>query len=342
MTPQLTAFIRDMPKVELHVHLEGAIRPEMLLHLAQRNNIDLPYKTVAELRDWYTFRNFPHFVEIYVKITSCLKTADDIELIAREFLQGQAEQNIRYTEITYTALTIYETCNISFDDQFAALNRARAWAEQELGVSMNVIVDIAREVTPEKGMLTTEQVIKNYGKGVAALGLGGYEVGHPPEKFRTCFDVANAAGVPCILHAGETGGPDSIWGALRVANSRRIGHGVRCIEDESLVEYLREHQVPLEVSPTSNVCLNVAPSIAQHPIQTLMNRGLYITLNSDDPPMFNTTLTDEFLKCAEAFNWNQETCEKLTLNAIRVSLLSESEKKGRETEFRAEFDRLAS
>ncbi len=336
----LAAFIRAMPKVELHVHLEGAIRPETLLRLARRNHVALPYYTVQELRQWYKFRDFPHFVEIYVKISSCLKTADDIELIAREFLIGQAEQNIQYSEPTYTAHTIYQLCKISFADQFAALNRARAWAEQELGVTMNVIVDIAREVNPESGMVTAEQVIKHYGKGVGALGLGGYEVGHPPEKFQEAFDLVNAAGIPCILHAGETGGADSIWNALRVGNSRRIGHGVRCLEDPALVDYLRAHQIPLEVCPTSNVCLNVALSIAQHPIRTLIQKGLYVTLNSDDPPMFNTTLTDEFLKCADAFAWDKEICEKLTLNALRASLLSAEDKMSLEQEFRAEFARL--
>lgn len=338
----LEKFIRAMPKVELHVHLEGSIRPETLLRLARRNRVALPYATVQELQQWYTFRDFSHFVEIYVNISSCLKTADDVELIAREFLTGQAEQNIRYSEPTYTAHTIFQHCGIPFDEQFAALQRARMWAERELGVTMNVIVDIAREVTPESGMVTAEQVVKHYGNGIGALGLGGYEVGHPPEKFQAAFDLANAAGVPCILHAGETGGADSIWSALRAGKSRRIGHGVRCLEDPALVEYLKASQIPLEVCPTSNVCLNVAPSLREHPLPTLLDQGLYITLNSDDPPMFNTTLTDEFLKCAETFGWDHTMCEQLTLNALRAALLAAKDKMSLEQEFRTEFARLAS
>jgi len=341
MNSQLESFIRAMPKVELHVHLEGAIRPETLLELAQRNHISLPFNTVEGVREWYAFRDFPHFVEIYVAITKCLKTPDDIEWIAREFLANQAQQNIKHSEVTYTAYTIYDHCGIAFDDQFAALERARAWAARALGVTMNLIVDIAREVEPEIGMITAEQVIRNYGKyGVSALGLGGYEVGHPPEKFRAVFERANAAGVPCILHAGETGGADSIWSALNVANSRRIGHGVRCLDDPMLVTYLRTRQIPLEVCPTSNVHLGVAPSIAKHPIQKLIDAGLYVTLNSDDPPMFNTTLTNEYLKCADAFGWDAANCEKLSLNALRASLLPHSRKNALEQEFHAEFARL--
>lgn len=337
----LESYIRAMPKVELHVHLEGAIRPETLLMLAQRNHITLPYETVNGLREWYTFRDFPHFVEIYVAISRCLKTPADLELIAREFLAGQAAQNIKHSEVTYTAYTIYQICGITFDEQFKAIERAREWGERELGVTMNLIVDIAREVKPEIGMVTAEQVIQNYGKrGVSALGLGGYEVGHPPEKFRAAFERANAAGVPCILHAGETGGPESIWSAIRTADTKRIGHGVRSIQDNALIDYLRKHQIPLEVCPTSNICLDVYPDMAEHPIQKLIDAGLYVTLNSDDPPMFNTTLTDEYLKCAEVFAWDAAQCERLSLNALRASLLPQSRKEIMEQKFKNEFARL--
>lgn len=337
MSPELDAFIRAMPKVELHVHLEGSVRPETLLELAKRNRVSLPYDTVEGLRAWYTFKSFPQFVEVYVAISSCLRSADDIELIAREFLQNQAAQNIRHSEVTYTALTVLHQSRIPLDDQLAAIQRARAWARAEFGVTMNLIVDIAREVKPELGMVTTEWVIANYGKGIDAIGLGGHEVGYPPEKFRACFERANAAGVPCILHAGETGGPDSIWGAIRTAHTRRIGHGIACLRDPELVAYLKQHQIPLEVCPSSNVCLSVVPNLRAHPIQRLREAGLYVTLNSDDPPMFNTTLTDEYLKCADAFGWTLADCEQLSLAALGASLLPAAQRAALADEFRAEF-----
>lgn len=340
MSPSLLQFLRAMPKVELHVHLEGSIRPETLLTLARRNGVHLPYDTVEGLREWYIFRDFPHFVEIYVAISRCLKTADDIELIAREFLTGQAEQNIKHSEVTYTAYTIYQFCHIPFDDQLAALNRARAWAERELGVTMLVILDIAREVRAEIGLVTADWAIQAHGKGVAALGLGGYEVGHPPEKHRGAFDRAHKAGIPCIPHAGETGDASSIWGALNSLHALRIGHGVRCVDDPALVKYLREHEVPLEVCPTSNLCLGVAPSLVAHPLPRLLAEGLYVTLNSDDPPMFNTTLTDEYIKCADAFGWDAPLCERLSLNALRASLLSPATRTTLEAQFKGEFARL--
>jgi adenosine deaminase len=178
------------------------------------------------------------------------------------------------------------------------------------------------------------------GDGVVALGLGGPEIGNPPEKFSTAFVRARAAGLPGVPHAGETVGPESVWGALRALDPVRIGHGVRCLEDTALVEELRARQIPLEVCPTSNVCLGVAPSIAEHPLPRLLAEGLYVTLNSDDPPMFNTTLTNEYLAVAGAFGWGAAELERLTLNAVRAALLPAAERADLDARFAAEFARL--
>jgi adenosine deaminase len=335
----LVSFIRAMPKVELHVHMEGSIQPETLLTLARRNNVALPADTVEGLRQWYTFTDFPHFIEIYGVICDCLRTPDDIELIAREFLAGQAAQHILYSEVTYTGFAQYKN-GIPFSEQLAALNRTRAWAEAELGVTMGLVIDIARNVTPEEGLMVADWAIGGLGKGVVAFGLGGPEVGNPPEKFKAAFDRARAAGLPSVPHAGETVGPESIWGALRALQADRIGHGVRCLEDPRLVEELRDRQTPLEVCPTSNVCLKVVPRLADHPLPRLLAEGLYVTVNSDDPPMFNTTLTDEYLASAAAFQFNRETIEQLVFNAVRASLLPAAAKAELENRFTAEFAQL--
>jgi adenosine deaminase len=277
---------------------------------------------------------------VYVAISNCLRGPDDIELIAREFLSGQAAQNIRYSEVTYTAITMYIQNRIPFTDQLAALNRARRWAEAELGVSMGVVIDIPREVRPDQGLLVADWAISGFGDGVVAFGLGGFEVGHPPEKFKAAFDRARAAGMPSVPHAGETVGPESIWGALNSLYADRIGHGVRCLEDPALVAELRARQIPLEVCPTSNVCLKVAPNLAGHPLPQLLAEGLYVTLNSDDPPMFNTTLTGEYLAVAETFDFDLATIEQLVLNGVRAALLPADTRRQMEAGFKAEFARL--
>jgi aminodeoxyfutalosine deaminase len=337
----LTEFIRKMPKVELHVHLEGSVRPATLLKLAEKHNIDLPASDIDGVRAWYTFRDFPHFVEIYVKITQCMQTLDDIELIAREFAQGQAEQNIRYSEVTYTPLTHYVMKGFAFDDQLAALNRARDWAKAELGVDMRYIMDIPRNLAnDEQSMLTAQWAVSGKDRGVVALGLGGAEVDNPPENFTAAFQYAWDNGLPSIPHAGETEGAASIWGAIRSLGAVRIGHGVRAIEDPELMAYLKREQIPLEVNPTSNVCLGVVPSIEGHMLPALIDAGLYVTINSDDPPMFNTTLTDEYLQTAEAFGFDVGTVEWLMLNAVRATMLPEPERENMEIAFREDFARL--
>ncbi|MEO0563588.1 MAG: adenosine deaminase, partial [Chloroflexota bacterium] len=313
----LTDFIREMPKVELHVHLEGAVRPETLLKLSKRHNITLPADDVEGVRRWYAFRDFPHFVEIYLKISECMQTPDDIELVAREFLQEQASQNIRYSEVTYTALTHYVQKGIPFADQLAALNSARDWGRDELDVDMAYIIDIPRNLADEaQSMMTAEWAVDAMNDGVVALGLGGYEVGNPPEDFAAAFDYARANGLTSIPHAGEHEGPASIWGAIDSLGAQRIGHGIQAVQDPKLVKYLAQNAIPLEVCPTSNVCLGEVTSVADHPIQQLIDAGCYVTVNSDDPPMFNTTLTDEYAVTATAFGWDAATVEKIGMNAV--------------------------
>jgi aminodeoxyfutalosine deaminase len=333
-------FIERMPKVELHVHLEGSVQPQTLLKLASRHNIVLPADNLESLREWYTFRDFNHFLDIYMAISSCLRTVEDIELITREFLVGQAEQNIIYSEVTFTPYNQYLTNGLGFHEQMDAINRAREWGEREVGVRMGIIMDIPRQVTSSEGDVIANWAVERYGDGLVGLGLGGPELGNPPQKFQSAFDQVRTSGIPCILHAGEIDGTTSIWSAIEVADSQRIGHGVRAIEDKYLMNFLRDKQIPLEVCPTSNICLKVFPSMAEHSLPQLLEQGLYVTINSDDPPMFNTTLTNEYIICQKTWNWNREIIEQLVLNALDVTLMSRDEKKKMQYEYRKQFGDL--
>ncbi|GAP20266.1 adenosine deaminase [Leptolinea tardivitalis] len=318
-------FIRRMPKVELHVHLEGSIHPQTLLKLAERNNVTLPVQTLDGLKDWYQFTGFDHFVEVYLSICNCIRNADDMELITSEFIKDRADQNIKYSEVIFTPYT--HLTHISMDDQLAAINRARRMGEEKYGVKINMAPDISREMRPvENSFLVADWAARNHNNGIVSLGLGGPEVGNPPEVFTSTFNRIVASGLPATPHAGETEGPLSIWGAIKSLRAVRIGHGVRCLEDPSLVVYLREHKIPLEVCPSSNVCLKVVPNMAAHPLPRLLEEGLIITLNSDDPAMFNTTLTDEYLHVNETFGLDEKQIRKLLLNAVDVCLLPENEK----------------
>ncbi len=335
----LETFIRAMPKVELHVHLEGAIQPETLLALARHNGVALPAATVEELRDWYQFTGFPHFVEVFGAISSCIRTPDDIELVAREFLAGQAAQHVLYSEVHFTAFSHYIGSRIPFRDSLAALNRARAWAASALGTDMGLIIDIPRNIRGDDCLLVADWAIEGMGNGVVALGLGGAEVGNPPELFEAAFARARAAGLPSVPHAGETVGPEGIWGALRTLYPERIAHGVRCLEDPALVAELRERQISLDICPTSNVCLGVAPSLAEHPLPELLAEGLYITINSDDPPMFATTLAGEYLAVANTFGLDAAAIQRLALNAVDATLLPDEERAVLRARFEEELAR---
>jgi len=338
-------YLQAVPKAELHVHLEGSIRPATLLTLARRNGVALPVSTVEEMRAWFRFRNFPHFIEIYTAITRCLKTAEDYELIAYEFGAEMARQNVRYAEVTVSASTHGCSLGIAHDVYFRGLNAGRERARSDFGVEMRWVFDIVRAIPDEaerrrRAAFTTEVAIESMHDGVVALGLGGNERGYPPEQFAGWFEKALSAGLHSTPHAGEVEGPASVWGALRTLGAERIGHGVRSIEDAELVNYLAAHRVPLEVCPLSNICLNIYPSLAAHPLPRLYAQGVQLSVNSDDPPLFNATLNQNVQALYEPFAFSLDTIDELLLNGVRHSFLPQAQKEQMERDFRAEMSRL--
>jgi aminodeoxyfutalosine deaminase len=339
----LKDYLHAVPKAELHVHLEGSIQPATLLELARRNRVDLPASTVEGIHDWFVYRDFNHFVEIYVAMTQCLRTIDDYELIVYEFGAEMARQNVRYAEVTFSPST-HAWLGVPHATYFEGLTRGRRRVRADFGVEINWVFDIVRVALDEAGRAkadyTTGVAIEGMRDGVVALGLGGLEAGHPPEPYAPWFEKARAAGLHSVPHAGEIAGPESVWGALRALGAERIGHGVRAIEDPSLVSYLAERKIPLEVNPTSNVCLGVYPSIADHPLPRLIDAGVSVTVNSDDPPMFNTTLNHEVGMLADPFGMDVATIDEILLNGVCHSFLPADRKQTLEAEIRADMARL--
>ncbi|EKE43101.1 adenosine deaminase [Oceaniovalibus guishaninsula JLT2003] len=318
-----------MPKVELHVHLEGAMRPETLLRLARRNGIDLPVSSEKDFARWYRFVDFPHFVEVYLTLSGAIRTPDDLHDLTRDFLLEQARQNVLHTEATYTAQTIHASTGMGFADQMAAIRAAADAVRDSHGTTLRLIVDIPRNLsTPEQSARTAHWVADAHGDGlVAALGLGGYEVGFPPEDFAQAFAIAREAGVPAVIHAGETEGPASIRGALDALHAVRIGHGIACLRDPALVDRLRDSQTMLEVCPSSNVCLGVVPDIAAHPLPRMVAAGLNVCIGSDDPPLFDTTLNDEYALVADTLGLGADFLRAQNRAAAHASLLSGDERR---------------
>ena len=335
----LHQFARRIPKVELHVHLEGAIRPDTLLKLAQRNGIQLPAQDVAGLRDFYRFRDFAHFIQVYITITGCLRTPDDYRLIAYEFGGYCARQNVRYAEVTFTIATNTRLTGLPWQSILEGLNAGRTDARAEFGADWRWVLDISRD-NPETQDQVVEIALAAEDQGVVALGLGGSEARFPPELFIRPIERARQAGLPRVPHAGEMAGPKSIWTALRQLHADRLGHGVRCVEDPVLVAYLIEHQVPLEICPTSNIRLGVYPDYAAHPLRRLWDQELLVTVNSDDPPLFDADLNHEYAVLVDHFDFSADELEQISLNGLRASFLPEADKARLEAQFRAEFAQL--
>jgi adenosine deaminase len=336
---KLKEYALRMPKVELHVHLEGSIKPDTLWLLAERNKIDLPYKTVESLHELYGFRDFPQFINNYLMITGCLKTADDYRLISYEFGRECQRQNIHYAEVTFSIYTNVQMTGMRWQTILEALNHGRAQALVDFGVRWQWVFDIVRNV-PESQQIVTQIALDARSMGVVALGLGGSEAEFPAELFTTSFNLARDAGLRRVPHAGELAGPASIWAALNSLHADRIGHGVHCIEDTNLIEFLIEQQIPLELCPTSNIILGIYPGYAQHPLRKLWDAGVFITVNSDDPPMFNTSLNQEYQVLVNHFDFGYAELEKVSLNALNASFLSQNEKEYLTREFALEFNQL--
>ena len=337
----LQEFIKSMPKIELHVHLEGTIQPFTLLQLSQKNHVQLPFNDLDGITKWLQFSGLEHFFEVYPQVCECVQTTEDIKFITREFLKSQHQQNILYSEVTYTASNQWYDNGISFEDQINAINQARSWAEKKLGISMGLIIDIPRQLSPQQGVEIAHEVIKYQYLGVIGLGLGGNERDYPPEIFQQAFDLIKGTKIHSVPHAGEMAGPKSIWGALNDLGANRIGHGVRCIEDSVLMDYLRKHQIPLEICPTSNICLGIYDQIQNHPIDKLIKTGLNVSINSDDPVLFNTSLTNEFQQLVKIFGYTHQILEQLTLNSVHGSFLETEQKKQLIRRMRKEFAQLA-
>jgi adenosine deaminase len=326
----LDRFLLRLPKVELHVHLEGSIRPAILLELARRNGSALPAGDEAGLKRWFRFTDFDHFVQVYLTCSKALRTPEDFQLLVLDVLAEQATQNVVYTEAHFTIST-HLANGADGGEVLAALAEAVAEGEERYGVKLRLIPDIVRNVGIEPADRTLEWALAGRNRGVVvALGLSGSEARFPAEPFREHFAEARRRGLHCVAHAGEHAGPESIRAVLDVCGAERIGHGVRAVDDPSLMGELARRQIPLEVCPTSNVCLGVAPDLASHPFDRLYRAGLALTVNSDDPAFFGTTLTGEYLRLAQTFGYGPDELAGFAAAAVRHSFLPDPEREALE------------
>lgn len=329
----LTSLIQRIPKAELHLHIEGTLEPEMMMTLAQRNRIELPYYSVDEIRDAYNFSNLQSFLDIYYAGAQALRETRDFYDLTWAYLKRAAEDNVRHVEIFFDPQTHTER-NIGFATVVDGIDSALQDGRSRLGITSRLIMCFLRHLSASDAMATLEEALP-FKNNIHAVGLDSSELGHPPSKFVDVFDRARNEGFLTVAHAGEEGPPAYIWEALELLKVERVDHGVRCLEDPALVERLVDEQIPLTVCPLSNVKLRVFDTLEQHNLKRLLRAGICATINSDDPAYFGGYLGENYLRTQQAINLSDADIHTLTKNAFTASFLTDAEKQ----RYIAELDR---
>jgi adenosine deaminase len=320
----LESFIHHIPKAELHLHIEGTLEPELMFAIARRNGLSLPFNSVKDVRQAYRFIDLQSFLDIYYQGTRVLQQEQDFYDMTWAYLERAHTQNVRHAEIFFDPQA-HIGRGVSFATVIRGIHRALEEGRRKMGLSTMLIMCFLRHLSAEEAMETLQEALP-FKDWIVGVGLDSAEAGNPPEKFTAVFDQARQAGFLTVAHAGEEGPPEYIWQALEKLQVSRIDHGVRCLEDPRLVEELRGRQVPLTVCPISNVKLRIFDTMEGHNIRELMNAGLCVTVNSDDPAYFGGYITDNFLAVQQALCLDRTHIYKLVKNSFQACFLPQKDK----------------
>jgi len=326
----LGAFIAGLPKAELHVHHVGSASPRVVAELAERHPGVVPSDPEA-LAAFFAFRDFAHFVEVYLAVVDLIRTPEDIRLLTYEVAREMAlGQQVRYAELTCTPYTSVqphvEDKGMPIEAYSETIEDARVAAERDFGIQLRWIYDIPGESGLPAADATLEYALHHAPDGLVGFGLGGPEIGVPRPQFRPHFDAARAAGLHSVPHAGETTGPQTVWDALTLLGAERIGHGTSAAQDPDLLAHLAGTGIALEVCPSSNIATRAVETLEQHPIRQFRDAGVTVTVNSDDPPMFGTTLNREYEIAASLLGLDEMGVRELARTAVRASFLDDPAK----------------
>jgi adenosine deaminase len=317
-------WLLGLPKAELHLHLEGTLEPELMFELAARNGVPLPYADVDAVRAAYVFEDLQSFLDVYYAGCSVLVTEEDFADLTHAYLVRAATQGVRHVEAFFDPQS-HTDRGIDLGVVVNGITRALAAGEHECGITSRLILCFLRHLSAEAAMDTLEAALQ-YRDAFVAVGLDSGERGNPPEKFRAVFDRARAEGLLTVAHAGEEGPPDYIRQALELLHVSRVDHGVRCLEDDAVVTRLIAGNVPLTVCPLSNVRLRVFDTLADHPIRRMYERGLNVSINSDDPAYFGGYIGDNYVAVAETLGLERDACRQTARNSFAASFLTDDER----------------
>ncbi len=331
-------LIKALPKVEQHVHIVGSTRPETLLWLVEESGLDMPFKTVDDVRRFFQYRDFPHFISVYCSVVDCITEESQFERLTYELLEGDARCNVHYVEASFSAPD-HILRGLDYGRMLDAINNGVRRARCDFGVECNLRVDLVRNYGPDVAMETLDW-IEAKRDNIVSIDLGGSEERFPPKPFAAAFRRAKEMGLRLVAHAGEAAGVDSIWDAVRHLGVERIGHGVAACADSELMDYLAKNGISIEACPVSNVRTGVIPSIKKHPIRAFLDRGIRVSVNSDDPSMFGTDMNNEYLQLNQRLGFTISELFKLSLDAVDSSFLNEKRKAKMRESFVKEYERL--
>ena len=322
---EIIKFIKETPKAELHLHIEGTLEPDLLFKLARRNKIQIPFANVGEIKSAYNFSNLQSFLDIYYQSTKVLINEEDFFDLTWAYLLKCKNDNVVHTEIFFDPQT-HTSRGIKFEVIINGIYRALLKAKKEFGLTSEIIMCFLRHLDEKSALETLDQSLNHKDK-IIGIGLDSSEVGHPPSKFERVFKKAIEKGFLTVAHAGEEGPPEYIWEALNLLKVKRIDHGVQCFNDEKLVQKLRNDQIPLTVCPLSNIKLCVFDKLEKHNLKKMLNKELMVMINSDDPAYFGGYVNKNLIECQAALNLSKKDIKKLLINSFKSSFLKENKKK---------------
>ncbi len=335
---EVERIIRALPKIEQHVHIVGSTRPETLLWLVKEGDLDVPFQTVDDVRRFLRYRDFPHFISVYCTVVQWITDEKQFERLTYEMLESDALCNVRYVEASFSAPD-HVRRGLDYGLMLDAINRGVRRARNDFGIECNLRVDVVRNYGAEAGMKVLD-LIESKKDNVIAIDLGGSEEQFPPKPFAPVFQRAKEMGLHLVAHAGEASGAEGVWDAVKYLSVERIGHGLAASTDSELMKHLRKHGIGIEACPTSNVRTGVIPSIEKHPIRTFVQQGLRVSVNSDDPSMFETDMNNEYLQLHRKLNFTVHELFGLSLNAIDSSFVSGDKKTKMRESFMEEYHGL--
>ena len=333
-------IIKKLPKLEQHIHIVGSTKPETLLGIIEDNGVEMPFKNLDDVKQFFQYGDFSHFIAVYSTVNDCITDPKYYERITYEMLESEAACNVKHVEAIFSP-NDHVRRDLDYGEMLDAINKGIRRAKRKFGISCTIRVDLVRNYGPE---VAAKELgwIKKKGDNIVAVDLGGSENGFPPEPYEKVFKKASDLGLHLVAHAGEDAGPESIWGAIKTLNVERIGHGVAAIKDYALLREIKTRGITIETCPTSNLRIGAIKSIKEHPIRYFIKHGINVSVNSDDPSMFNTDINNEYLQLHRELGFTVDELMRISLDSVETSFLPPKKKEELRETFLKEYRELKS